>query len=70
MSRARAEILQLRGSWPDALVAARRASWRFSRTADKPAAAAAASYAEPLHEALPLENNAREDEERSEQWLH
>ena len=40
----RAEILQLRGCWPDALVAARRASERFLRTADKPATAAAALY--------------------------
>jgi len=61
----RAEILQLRGSWPDALVAARCASEHFLRTANKPAAAAAALYRQGEVHRLLGEFAAAEDAYRS-----
>ena len=42
----RAEILQLSGEWPDAIVAARRAGERFIRDANRRVTAAAARYQE------------------------
>jgi DNA-binding CsgD family transcriptional regulator len=64
----RAEILQLRGSWRDALVEARRAGERFSRTADKPAAAAAFYRQGEVHRLLG-EFAAAEDAYRSASQL-
>ncbi len=64
----RTEILQLRGSWRDALVEAQRAGERLSRTADKPATAAAFYRQGEVHRLLG-ELAAAEDAYRSAcQW--
>jgi DNA-binding CsgD family transcriptional regulator len=48
----RAEIMQLHGAWRDALAEARRASERFARGADQPAAAAAFYQQGEIHRLL------------------
>ncbi len=64
----RAEILQLCGSWQDALCEARRAGERFSRDANKPAATAAFYRQGEVHR-LMGEFAAAEDAYRSvSQW--
>ncbi len=48
----RAEVMQLRGAWRDALAEARRASERFARGPDQPAAAAAFYQQAEIHRLL------------------